>query len=309
MLDAGFIAGETWLPFAYDWRLPLRECARLLRDEIVRASDRAGGPVDAIGFSTGGLALRAAVSCEFPHGPGMREMATRVSNLLFAGTPQRGALDGALCLHRGDRLAPMGRWIEPDEMAGVGGSFDSMPWGRGVFRDDRGAPLAWDLYDVATWRAFSMGIFAGVSRTTWRFVGSHRFAPRSAPDDAMVARFTASLAEARAFQQSIESDAAFDALSRTRLHVIGGSARPTATWLVVHNGRACDPRELPFRARHAVRYGLAAGDGLVDDASMRALPVPFSVTRIAGALHRTLITQPALHAAALAAITACSRSA
>ena len=122
LLEAGFVAGETWLPFAYDWRLPLRECARLLRDEIVRASDRAGGPVDAIGFSTGGLALRAAVSCELPHGPGLREMAGRVANVIFAGTPQRGALDGALCLHRGDWLAPMGRWIEPDEMAGVGAS-------------------------------------------------------------------------------------------------------------------------------------------------------------------------------------------
>jgi len=286
-------------PFAYDWRLPLRECARLLRDEIVRASDRAGGPVDAIGFSTGGLALRAAVSCE----PWGRDVTARVANVVFAGTPQRGALDGALCLHRGDRLAPMGRWIEPDEMAGVGGSFDSMPWGRGVFRDARGTPLAWDLYDVATWRALSMGIFAGVSRTTWRFVGSHRFAPRGAPDDAMVARFTASLAEARAFQQAIESEVALDSLSRARLHVIGGSARPTATWLVVHEGRAYDPRHLPFRARHATRFGLAAGDGLVDDASMRALPVPMNVTCIAGALHRTLITQLALHAAVLAAIT------
>ena len=197
----------------------------------------------------------------------------------------------------------MGRWIEPDEMAGVGGSFGSMPWGRGVFRDEYGAPLAWDLYDVATWRALSMGIFAGVSRMAWRCVGSHRFARRETPDGAMVARFTASLVEARVFQQAIETEAAYAALAQTRLHVIGGSARPTSTWFIVHEDRAYDPKQLPWRARHAARFGLAAGDGLVDDASMRALPVPHGTTRIAGALHRTLITQPALHAAVLAAIT------
>ena len=303
LLTDGFVAGDTWMPFAYDWRAPIVESAALLRDEIIRVSDRAGGPVDVFGFSTGGLVARAAVSVDLPDATvRVGDLAGRVANVIFAATMQTGALDGLLCLHRGEWLAPFGRWIEPDEMAGVRSAFDSMPWGRSVFRDVHGAVIDRDPYDVTTWRDFSMGIFAGVGPRGWRFVGSHRWTRRVAPDEPAVARLARSLRATREFHESLASPAAIAALGALSLHAIAGDGRETATALIVEHGRAYDPMRLPGRLAHARRFGIASGDGLVDDASMRALPVPFALTRIPGALHRTLITQPALHGAVLAVV-------
>jgi hypothetical protein len=299
LLAHGFVLGETWFPFAYDWRLPIAEVAGRLRDEIVRVSDRAGSNVDLIGFSTGGVAVRAAISAELASGRPLRDLAGRVANAIFAGTMQRGALDGLLCLHRGDWMAPLGRWIEPDEASGVQAAFDSMPWARSVVRDERGRDVDVDIYDIATWRRFRMGIFAGVSTSRWRFVGSHRLLPRVAPSDALVSRFERGLGSARRFQNALHASDAIEALRRVALHVIAGEGIQTATWLVTHGERAFDPMRLPRSLRDSYRYGVAGGDGLVDDASIRALPVPFSMTRIAGAKHRTLITHPAVHAAVM----------
>jgi hypothetical protein len=70
-------------------------------------------------------------------------------------------------------------------------------------------------------------------------------------------------------------------------------------WAVLRDERVFDPMRLPRDLRDAYRFGIASGDGLVDHASSRALPVPHSLTFIAGGRHRTLITRPELHAAVM----------
>ena len=113
----GYQRGRNLFIFGYDWRQRVVESGEPLAAEIRRLAEAAGGPIDLLGLSNGGLTIRAAYAVD-------RDLP--VENVLLSGAPLAGSIETLTVLHAGFQFA---RWDgrSPQEFVSCPGSMDSIP--------------------------------------------------------------------------------------------------------------------------------------------------------------------------------------
>jgi pimeloyl-ACP methyl ester carboxylesterase len=90
--DAGYVRGETFFPFAFDWRLSAERNGRQLADRIDEILQATGAPqVNIVAHSQGGLVTRAALD--------RQQTVDKVNRAVTLGTPYLGAANSLGILH------------------------------------------------------------------------------------------------------------------------------------------------------------------------------------------------------------------
>jgi pimeloyl-ACP methyl ester carboxylesterase len=219
---------------------------------------------DLVGVSTGGMVMRSYLG---QGGAGIRRA-------IYIGTPQRGSLSALVHLAEGLLLMPGGRRFSPDEIAGCQTIWDALPHpDEHVFVDGAGAPLAFDLYDPATWQKLALATISDLPQR---------------------------LRRARRFHESRRID--------VDSFVIGSRHLPTAARCVVEGGRARMPACEPPRGDPQTLY--EPGDDTVPAHSLCALPGlregSFWPVKVRG--HRLLPSEPEVHRLVLEALLATDRA-
>jgi pimeloyl-ACP methyl ester carboxylesterase len=267
----GYRRGRDLHVLAYDWRHGVDAAA----DELGTLVDRLRGigdeRFDLVGVSTGGMVMRSYLG---QGGAGIRRA-------IYIGTPQRGSVSALVHLAEGLLLMPGGRRFAPAEMAGCQTVWDTLPHpDEHIFVDADGAPLAFDLYDPATWQKLALDA--------------------AAPDLARRLR------RARRFHElNQRAGAEVDSF------VIGCRHLPTATRCLVKGGRALLPAcEPPAKGDPRTPSLYEQGDDTVPATSLCALPGlrtgSFWPVRVRG--HRLLPSEPEVHRLVLEALLATDRS-
>jgi hypothetical protein len=172
---SGYKPGQTLHLHAYDWRLSAMTLGQSLAGEIRRLAAQAGSEIDLLGLSNGGLLMRAAYVLD-------RELPVR--RVVTSGAPLAGTVETLACLNGGFQFAPFGRTVSPQEFVACPGSLDSIPAPEvpSFLADD-----AFDLYDVATWKALQMSVFRRTNgdEATWTRVLAERLRATRASWEAM----------------------------------------------------------------------------------------------------------------------------
>jgi hypothetical protein len=273
MQDAGYRTGETLHFFAYDFRQRVLDLAPLLAAEVRRLAAAAGGPIDLLGLSNGGLVIRAAYATDAD---------LPIENVVTSGTPNAGIIETLTCIDRGFRFAPFGRLVAPEEFMACPNGVESIPSPRtAVFLDDTGQPSTegYDLYDVATWRRLRLSVF------------------RRHPDDpAWIELVTRRLAEARETWQRLDA-----ATPPRRLVCICGSGKPTQVGIVIRDGKPFMPGEGNLAG--VPPAAIADGDGAmsVEHAHAWTGATP-EVVQIPVTRHRDMVRRPLTFKAILQAL-------
>jgi hypothetical protein len=264
---AGYRLGTTMSFFAYDWRQRIVGVGPALAAEIRRLAEAAGGPIDLLGLSNGGLTLRAAFAAD---------RTLPVERVVLSGAPLAGSVETLTVLHAGFQFAPLGRTVSPSEFVSCPGSMDSIPSPETAAFLDPAAGTDHDLYDVSTWRRLRLSVFGAD--------------PDAAPWVDIVAQRLRALRE---------TWSALDGAAVPRkLVCICGEGLPTQVRIVVRDGRAVLPGEGKLRGLPA--EALAEGDGTVSLASARAWTgAQPHVIRIPVRRHRDVVRAPAAFAAIL----------
>ncbi len=147
-------------PFAYDWRLSLREAGAAfapLLEQAMADAERRAEPLRIVAHSSGGLVARLAMA---PHWA--RFAALPGSRLLQLGTPNRGTHAMAcLLLGRDDLVQMLAGWIGwrhgRRQLLGVirdfPGVLEMLPWPLADGRASDGN----DYFDPATWAGWAEG--------------------------------------------------------------------------------------------------------------------------------------------------------
>jgi hypothetical protein len=281
---AGYRTGETLHFFAYDWRRRVLDCGAALAAEIRGLADRAGGPVDVLGLSNGGLVIRGAFAADG---------ALPVERVVTSGAPNAGSVETVTCMDRGYKFAPLGRTVTPAQFMACPGALDAIPAPRfAVFHDADGAgerhalaPDAsgngngYDLYDVATWRRLRLSVF----RT-------------NGDDPVWVEAVGKRLADARETWRALDA-----APPPRRLVCICGTGLPTQVKIVVRKGRAYLPGE--GRLGGVPPEAIADGDGAMTvEASSAWTGGNPEVVRIKVTRHRDMVRTPVAFKAILDAL-------
>jgi pimeloyl-ACP methyl ester carboxylesterase len=264
----GYRRGRDLHVLTYDWRRGIGAAA----DELAALVDRLRGvgdeQLDLVGVSTGGAVMRSYLG---QGGGGIRRA-------IYIGTPQRGSLSALVHLAEGLRLMPGGRRFSPAEMAGCQTVWDMLPHpDERIFVDEAGAPLAYDLYDPATWQRLAL--------------------------DAVASDLGPRLRRARRLHESNQrAGAAVDSF------VIGSRHLLTAARCVVEGGRARMPACEPPKGDPGTLY--EPGDDTVPARSLCALPGlregSFWPVKVRG--HRLLPSEPEVHRLVLEALLATDRA-
>jgi hypothetical protein len=268
---AGYRLGTTMSFFGYDWRQRIIGVGPALAAEIRRLAEAAGGPIDLLGLSNGGLTLRAAFA---------EDRTLPVDRVVLSGAPLAGSVETLTVLHAGFRFAPLGRTVTPAEFVSCPGSMDSIPSPEtAAFLDPTG--IANDLYDVTTWRRLGLSVFAAGPdgpRPHWLDIVTER------------------LRALRETWRLLDGAAA-----PRKLVCICGEGLPTQVRIVVSGGRAVLPGEGKLRGLPS--EALAEGDGTVSLASARAWTgAQTHVVKIPVRRHRDVVRTPAAFAAILEAL-------
>jgi hypothetical protein len=263
---AGYRLGTTLSFFPYDWRQRVVDVGPALAAEIRRLADAAGGPIDLLGLSNGGLTLRAAFAAD-------RDLP--VERVVLSGAPLAGSVETLTVLHQGFRFAPLGRTVSAAEFVSCPGAMDSIPSpDTAAFLDEGGGPH--DLYDLGTWRRLRLSVFARD--------------PDAAPWIDVVGARLRELAETWRTTD--------EAAPPRHLVCVCGDGLPTQVRVVVRDGRVVLPGEgklagLPDDA-------LTEGDGTVTLASGRAWRgARPHVIRVPVRRHRDVVRAPQAFAAIL----------
>jgi hypothetical protein len=264
----GYRLGTTMSFFAYDWRQRIVGVGPALAAEIRRLAEAAGGPIDLLGLSNGGLTLRAAFAAD---------RTLPVDRVVLSGAPLAGSVETLTVLHAGFQFAPLGRTVTPAEFVSCPGSMDSIPSPESAaFLDPTG--MKNDLYDVMTWRRLGLSVFAarpGGPRPHWRDIVTERL---------------------RALRETWH--VLDGAAAPRKLVCICGEGLPTQVRIVVSGGRVVLPGEGNLRGLPA--EALAEGDGTVSLASARAWTgAQPHVIRIRVRRHRDVVRAPSAFAAIL----------
>jgi hypothetical protein len=268
---AGYKLGATMSFFAYDWRQRIVGVGPALAAEIRRLAEAAGGPIDLLGLSNGGLTLRAAFAAD---------RTLPVDRVVLSGAPLAGSVETLTVLHAGFKFAPLGRTVSPAEFVSCPGSMDSIPSPETAsFLDPTGEKN--DLYDVMTWRRLGLSVFAA---------GPGGPPPGGPPWRDIV---TERLRALRETWRLLDGAAA-----PRNLVCICGQGLPTQVRIVVSGGRVVLPGEGNLRGLPT--EALAEGDGTVSLASARAWTgAQPHVIRIPVRRHRDVVRAPQAFAAML----------
>jgi hypothetical protein len=271
--SAGYHADETLAFFAYDWRLRVVDLGVTLAREVRRFAEQAGGPIDILGLSNGGLVIRAAFAAD---------RALPVERVVTSGSPNAGTIETLACMDRGFQFAPLGRIVSPQQFMACPGALDALPapgWAAFSPADAAQDVSDCDLYDVQTWRRLRLSVF------------------RDDPDDPIwIDVLEQRLNAARETWRVLDSAAA-----PRRLVCICGDGLPTQTRIVVRGGRAHVPGEGHLRDLPAAAVG--SGDGAMTVAAGRAWTgAAPEVVRIKVKRHRDTVRTKAAFDAILAAL-------
>jgi len=270
----GYRTGETLHFFAYDFRQRVLDLAPALATEIRRLAGAAGGAVDLLGLSNGGLVIRAAYATA---------AALPVERVVTSGTPNAGIIETLTCIDRGFKFAPLGRLVSPEEFMACPNALESIPSPRTAHfltADGQPSPDGYDLFDVDTWRRLRLSVF------------------RRHPDDPIwIEAVTRRLAEARETWRRFEQPAGVP----RRLTCICGTGLPTQVGIVVRDGKPFMPGE--GNTGGVPPAALADGDGAmkVEHAHDWTGATP-EVVKIPVQRHRDMIRRPAAFQAILQAL-------
>lgn len=263
---AGYELGRNMFVFGYDWRQRVLDSAEALAGEIRRLAVAAGGPIDLLGLSNGGLTIRAAYTAD-------HELP--VERLVLSGAPLAGSVETLTVLHAGFQFAPLGRTVSPEEFVACPGSMDSIPSPKvASFLDATGAEH--DLYDLETWRRLRLSVF------------------RDDPDRASwVETIRTRLVKLRETWRVLEGAAV-----PRHLVCVAGEGLPTQRHIVVEKGRVRLPGEGNLRGLPAA--AIVEGDGTVTLESAKAWTgARPHVIRIPVRRHRDVVRAPQAFAAIL----------
>ena len=221
---AGYRLGKNLHFFAYDWRRRTVEVANALVGEIRRLAAAAGGDVDLLGLSNGGLLLRAAFAVD---------PALPVERVVTSGAPLGGSLESLACLNVGFQFAPLGRTVSPREFVACPGSLDCVPGPE-----------------------FSSSSSPATTSTTWR--PGRRCACRCSAIAGATKRSPGPASWASGWPRRAQS---WELLARAppprRLICICGAGLPTQVRIVVEKG----PRARPRRGTRGAPAGGGPGGG------------------------------------------------
>jgi pimeloyl-ACP methyl ester carboxylesterase len=257
--------------FSYDWRRDLVESARRLHatlEELAGAAD-GDGRVNLVGHSMGGLVaryyLRYGTAEPAPGQPVTWAGARHVRNLILVGVPNSGSLPALEGLLYGNRVGLSYTTLAAPVIARMPSVYQLVPpAGTPSLLDQALSPVAVDLHDVETWKAFGWGPFG--SKAAQRLAG---FTEKDL--EAYPPFLEAALSRARAFHA---------ALARTpetpcpvRVLLLGGDCLPTLARGVLSEKEGKGPRFEP-RTRREVEAMMEPGDGRVTRASLLASHLP-----------------------------------
>jgi hypothetical protein len=283
---AGFVEGEDLHVLDHDWRDGVAAGAVALGQLVARIRGISDERVDLVAISTGGLIARAYVGYAGadPLAGGAPSGGAPVGRVIHVGVPQRGSFDALACLHRGFRFAPGGKRFSGAVAAAFQISWDALPHpDEPVFVDQRGQPLALDLYDPEVWSRLGLG------------------------DERAASERPALLARARALHRALDAASALPAPESV---VIGACHLPTpARVLVRDGGGAYVPPPFPRRDDPFVGYVYRPGDGELPETSLRALPgLPADrVWEVRASKHAALPSHTAVHRLIIEALLATER--
>jgi len=320
----GFVPGEIHAPrpgadlyaFDYDWRRDLPETAAALGaaiDRVLAARGDPAGKVDLVTHSLGGLVARYYVRhgghdtlAGDPASPTF-EGAAHVGTVILVGTPNEGTLDALRSLLEGERVP---RLLPAEAIFTMPAAYQLLPApGPAYLVDTEGAPMADDIYDVATWEKLGWSVFSAEARQGLRGklrkrVGRDRAEKAYLETMERSRRFAAwALARARRFRESLEGE--FDREGRVRYAALGGDCTPTSTRAVVQFDGAeyhtfFDPDDLPAGIRTPALESLmrSPGDDTVTRTSLLGGVPPAAKTFLCES-HKGLTQNVAFHDAIL----------
>ena len=273
------------LEFAYDWRLGCEENAARLSAYLASIALSYGDPalkVDLVAHSMGGLIARYFILYGgenvlwLPDPRPNWSGAMRVRKLVMLGTPNTGSAGAVLALIYGRRVG-LAR-MPPDLLATMPSMFELMPPpGMPVFFTPDGRPAPLDIYDIATWKDQTWGIFdPGRSADIFRrYAVQHPKASKQEAEEYLTAlrvRFEALLGRAAAFHRALDAGPLPQSVQTL---LLGGDCTPTLRGLVVETeGGRWVVRQRPEEVKHPVkgvdlwRLYFGPGDGHVTKASL-----------------------------------------
>jgi hypothetical protein len=257
---AGYALGKNMFVFGYDWRQRVLDSSATLAAEIRRLATAAGGPIDLLGLSNGGLTIRAAYTAD-------RDLP--VERLVLSGAPLAGSVETLTVLHAGFQFAPLGRTVSPEEFVACPGSMDSIPSPSAASFLDTHGKDEHDLYDLETWRRLRLSVF------------------RDDPDRAhWVEAIRERLQKLRETWRVLEGAAV-----PRHLVCVAGEGLPTQRHIVVEKGRVRLPGEGNLRGLPAA--AIVEGDGTVTLESAKAWTgARPHVIRIPVRRHRDVVRAP-----------------
>ncbi|MBI3449767.1 MAG: hypothetical protein HY049_12730 [Acidobacteria bacterium] len=320
----GFVPGDIHDPrpgadlyaFDYDWRRDVPETAAALGaaiDRVLSARGDPGGKVDLVAHSLGGLVARYYVRhggrdvlAGEPSAPTFAG-APHVGTVILLGTPNGGTLDALRSLLEGERVP---RLLPPEAIFTMPAAYQLLPApGPSYLVDVDGAPVADDIYDVATWEKLGWSVFSPDARRDLRDKLRARIG-REGSEKVYLERMEASrrfarwaLDRARRFREALEGE--WDLEGRVRYAALGGDCTPTPSRAVVQfDGSAYhtyfDPADLPPGLGTPALSGVmsAPGDDTVTRASLlQGVPTPTAMFLCES--HKGLTQSPAFHDAIL----------
>jgi hypothetical protein len=162
--------GEDFFVFPYDLRYDNFEVTRQLADGLRALRDARGGElrVNLICHSNATHIARFFVKYgdasldEAERGVDRRLPGIRVEKLILVGPANGGAFATFEALDRGRRYVPwVGRRFRPETVFTLRSLYGNLPaYDESLFIDERGNPLAVDVFDPESWRRYGWSVFA-----------------------------------------------------------------------------------------------------------------------------------------------------
>jgi hypothetical protein len=279
--------GRDLFVLDYDWRQPHRRSARALAKLVAQVRGASDARVDLLGISSGGAVIRLFLAGGWADDPDdaladpvLGAAAQAVDRVVYLGAPLRGSYSAFSYLINGLVMTWGGYRNRAETLqTGIPAMWDMLPHdGDPLFADARGATLAHDHLDPATWRELGLS-------------GHDR--PGLADDLARVRRDHAVLRAAE--RRHPPSIVIADRASRT-----------TTVRAVLDRGKLVLPCDEHDGDVERYPFAFGDGDGTIPAASMAAAPNqgPDGPWWIRTPAHRDIASQPHVHPLVVEALLA-----